>query len=128
MTWVFVGIHNGITLAALYRDRSNLLRKTPGFLRSLGFLLRRSSKGILGLAGNGKLACDVLGGIAHVVAIESIPQPINDHAIDHFQGSEFLSITQVCAVWGLAHALLTTGQDDLTVAITDRLVSQRDGA
>ena len=74
------------------------------------------------------LAGDVLGGVAHVVAVEGLPQPVLDHGVDEFEAAHLLAGTQIGAVRRHAHGLLAARDDDVGVAFADRLQAERDGA
>src|SRR6185312_4446881 len=67
----------------------------------------------------------VFGGIAHVVAVEGVPQPILEHRIDELARPHLDSVPQMDAVRRLAHALLPAGDDDIAVAVADRLIAER---
>ena len=44
---------------------------------------------------NGVKMGDVLGGVAHVVAVEGIPQPVLDHRVDHLRVAHLGAVTQM---------------------------------
>src|SRR5204863_2986001 len=71
---------------------------------------------------------DIFGRVAHVIAVKGVPQPVLDHRVDHLRVTHFDTVAQVHAVRRLAHALLAAGDDDLAVAVADRLVAERDRA
>src|SRR6266853_788247 len=90
----------------------------------------RSSGGKLVLLLSGDLPAlgHILGSIAHVIAIEGVPQPVADHRIDELGIAHLDPVAQVDAVRRLAHAFLPAGDDDLGIAVADRLVAERHGA
>src|ERR1700758_5472647 len=82
---------------------------------------------ILLLPGDLPALGNVLGGVAHVVAVESIPDAIADHLVDELGVTHLDPVAQVDAVRRLAHALLPAGDHDLGIAIADRLITERHG-
>ncbi len=127
--WLLVGGEGQrIALALGDQDRGDFINEAPGFDGGHGFLLRGRSEGILLLASQAVLLDQVLGGDAHVVIVERIPQAIADHGVDD------LRVTHAQAgagaghdVVGQAHVLLAAGDDHLGVAATDRLGTQVQG-
>src|SRR3546814_10196405 len=71
---------------------------------------------------------DVLGRVAHMIAVEGVPEPVLDHGVDHLEIAHLRALAQLGAVRRQAHALLAAGDDDVAVAQPDRLGAQRDGA
>src|SRR5690606_15969682 len=79
-------------------------------------------EGILFLAADAVFFDDVLGGDAHVVIVEGIPQAIVDHGVDHCPVTHALAVAAVGNNVGrLAHAFLAAGNHHLGVATTDCL-------
>src|ERR1700733_3906219 len=74
MPRIFVVGDDDIALARLDRDRNDLVLELAGLLRRLGLVLRMNREFVLLGAGDLILPRDVLGGVAHVVAVEGIPQ------------------------------------------------------
>jgi hypothetical protein len=93
-------------------------------LRGLGLVLRGDSEFVLLRARDLELPGDVLGGVAHVVAVEGIPQAILDHGIDEIHRSHLDATAQILRVRRHAHGFLTAGDDNFGIAIEQRLVAQ----
>ena len=102
--------------------------KRPAFCAASAFACERGGELVLLLAGDLPALRDVLGGVAHVVAVEGIPQPVPDHRVDHLGIAHLDAVAQMDAVRRLAHALLPAGDDDLGIAVADRLIAERHGA
>jgi hypothetical protein len=73
MLGIFVGVDDDVALAGLDGYRRNLVLEPAGLLRRFGLVLRRDGESILLLAGNLPLPRDVLGRVAHVIAVKSVP-------------------------------------------------------
>ena len=71
---------------------------------------------------------DILGGGAHVIAVEGIPQAVADHGVDELQIAHLLTGAQIRGMGGEAHGFLTARHHDAAVALRDRLGAQRHGA
>ena len=71
---------------------------------------------------------DVLGGVAHVVAVERVPQPVLQHRVDEFQAAHLGAVAQMRGVRRQAHAFHAAGGDDGALAGADLLRGQGDGA
>ena len=102
--------------------------KAAGSLRGLGLLLGGSAEGVKLLAGDAPNVADVLGGGAHVVVIERIPQAVLDHGVDE------LLVAHAGAPAGVgrgigsgAHVLGTAADDDVGVAGEDGAAGLDDG-
>jgi hypothetical protein len=65
---------DGVALAALDGEGDDLVGELPGLLRGLGLVLGGHGELVLLLAGDLPLVGDVLGGLAHVVAVEGVPK------------------------------------------------------
>ena len=86
----------------LDRHRHDLVLELAGLLGRLGLVLRGDGEAVLVLAGDLPLARDVLGGGAHVIAVEGIPQPVLDHRVDHLQIAHLLALADIggsAATW-----------------------------
>src|SRR5260221_295670 len=125
---VFVVLNDDIALAPGDLNWNDLVLEAPGFLRRLGARLRAHGELILLLARDLPALCDVLCGVAHVIAVEGIPQAILDHGIDEIGIPHLDTVAQMDAVRRLAHALLPAGDDDRGIAVADRLIPERHGA
>src|SRR6516165_8797652 len=79
---IFVRVDDDVALAGLDGDRHDLVLELAGLLRSFGLVLGGDRKFVLLGAGNLILPRDVLCGVAHVVAVEGIPQTVLDHGVD----------------------------------------------
>ncbi len=128
MLGVLVGVDDRLAAAGRDLDRDDLVLEAAGLLRRLGLGLRPGGKIVLLLPGDLPALRDILGGVAHVVAVERIPQPVADHRVDELRVAHLDAVAQVDAVRRLAHALLTAGDDDLGIAVADRLIPERNGA
>ena len=102
--------------------------KAAGSLRGLGLLLGGSAEGVKLLAGDAPNIADVLGGGAHVVVVERIPQAVLDHGVDE------LLVAHAGAPAGVgrgigsgAHVLGTAADDDVGVAGEDGAAGLDDG-
>ena len=125
---IFVGVDDDVALAGLHRDRRDLVLELAGLLRGLGLVLRGDRELVLLRAGDLPLAGDVLGGVAHVVAVEGVPQAVLDHGVDHLEVAHLHAVAQMRAVRRLAHGFLAAGHHDLGIAVEDGLVAERDRA
>ena len=63
-----------------------------------------------------------------MVAVEGIPQSVLDHGVDEIDGAHLHTAAQILGVRGHAHGFLAAGDDDLGIAIEQRLVAERDRA
>src|SRR5580700_1489593 len=125
---MLVGVDYRLAAPGRDLDRDDLVLEAAGLLRRFGLGLRPDGKDILLLPGDLPALRDILGGVAHVVAVERIPQPDADHRIDELGVAHLDAVAQMDAVRRLAHALLPAGDDDLGIAVADRLIPERDGA
>ena len=115
-------------LLDLHGDGNDLIVKTAGSLRGLGLLLGGSAEGVELFAGDAPNIADVLGGGAHVVVVERIPQAVLDHGVDK------LLVAHAGAPAGVgsgirsgAHVLGAAADDDIGVAGEDGAASLNDG-
>jgi hypothetical protein len=122
---IFIVGHDDVALAGLDGDGNDLVLELAGLLRRLGLVLRVNRELILLRAGDLVLPGDVLGGVAHVIAVEGIPEAVFDHGVDHFEAAHLDAAAQVLRVRGHAHGFLTAGDDDFGVAVEQRLIAQR---
>ncbi len=125
---IFVGVDDDVALARLDRDRDDLILELAGLLRGLGLVLRFDREVVLLLARDLILLGDVLRRVAHVVAVEGIPQAVLDHGVDHVEVAHLHAVAQMGAMRGHAHGFLAARDDDVGIAVEDRLVAERDGA
>jgi hypothetical protein len=125
---VFVAVDDDVALAALDRDGRDLVGELAGLLRGLGLVLGADGEFVLHVAGDLPLLGHVLGGLAHVVAVEGVPQTVADHRVDVFQVAHLLALPQRRGMGAHRHVLLPAGDDDIGIAQHDVLGAQRHGA
>ncbi|MNX92628.1 hypothetical protein D3C86_1247780 [compost metagenome] len=127
--WLLVGGEGQrIALALRDQDRRDFIDEAPGFDGGHGFLLRGGGERVLLLAAQAVLLGQVLGGDAHVVIVERIPQAIADHGVDDLRVTHAQAGTGAGHdVIGQAHVFLATGDDHVSVAATNRLSAQVQG-
>ena len=123
---MLVGVDDNLGLAVLDGDRNDLVREISRRHCFPGLALGCDGKLILLLAGDLILLGHILCCIAHVIAVEGIPQAVFDHGVDEVEIAHLLAIAQVRAVRRLAHALLAAGDDDIRVTELDRLHAHGD--
>src|SRR5436190_12378950 len=128
MARIFVGADDDVALAGLDGDGDDLVLELAGLLRGLGLVLRVNRKLVLLRAGDLVLPRNVLGGVAHVVAVEGVPQAVLDHGVDQFEAAHLDAAAQILRVRGHAHGFLAAGDDDFGIAVEQRLIAERDGA
>jgi hypothetical protein len=85
-------VDHDVALAGLDRDRRDLVGELAGLLRGLGLVLGGDGELVLHVAGDLPLLGHVLGGLAHVVAVERVPQPVADHRVDEFQVAHLVAL------------------------------------
>jgi hypothetical protein len=125
---VFVGVDDRVAAPRCDGDRHDLILEAAFLLGGFRFCLRTGGELILLLAGDLPALRHVLGGVAHVIAVEGVPQPVLDHRVDHLGIAHPDAVAQMDAVRRQAHAFLAAGDDDPGVAVADRLEAERDGA
>ncbi len=125
---VLVAVDNRIALLALHRDGGDLLLEADLLAGGLRLVLRADRELVLLLAGELEGLGHVLGGGAHVVAVEGVPEPVLDHGIDELEIAHLLAAAQVLRVGGERHRFLAARHDDGGVAVGDLLHADRDGA
>ena len=85
-------------------------------------MLGGGGKGVLLFTADAILLDNVLGSDTHVVIVESIPQAIVHHGVDHAPVTHALAVAAVGQhVGGLAHAFLAAGNHHFSVATLDAL-------
>ena len=102
--------------------------KWPAFCAASALFCEATANSSCCGAGDLPLAGDVLGGVAHVVAVEGVPEAVLDHGVDHLEVAHLHAVAQMRAVRRLAHRFLAAGDHDLGIAVEDRLVAERDRA
>ena len=83
---VLVLVDHDVALAGLDREGRDLVLEPAGLLRRLGLVLAGERELVLLLAADLPLPGHVLGGGAHVVAVEGVPEPVLDHRVDEASG------------------------------------------
>ena len=63
-----------------------------------------------------------------MIAVEGIPEAVLDHGVDQFERTHLDALAQMLGVRRHAHRFLAAGDDDVAVAVHDRLVAKRNGA
>jgi hypothetical protein len=63
-----------------------------------------------------------------LVAVEGIPQSVLDHGVDEFDRPHLDAGAQILRMRGHAHGFLAAGDDDIGIAVEQRLVAQRQRA
>ena len=124
---IFVGVHNRIAPAALHGDGDDLVLELARLPCCFRLVLAGDGKTILFLAGDLPLGGDILGGHAHVIAVEDVPQSVADHRVDQLHVAELLAGAQIGGMGRKAHALLAACHHDAAVAALDGLGAQGDG-
>ena len=112
-------------LRPLDRDGRDLVLEPAGLLRGLGLVLRGHRELVLLFARDLPFLGDVLGRRAHVIAMEGVPQTVLDHRVDHLGIAHLGAAAQIHRMRRLAHTLLTARDDDIAVAVADRLEAER---
>ena len=128
MTRIFIVADDDVALARLDGNRHDFVLEPAGLLRGLGLVLRGNGELVLLRAGDLILPRNVLGGVAHMVAVEGIPQSVFDHGVDEIHRAHLHAAAQILGVRRHAHGFLAAGNDDLGIAIEQRLVAERDCA
>ena len=125
---IFVGVNDDVPLARLHRDGNDLVLELAGLLRGFRLVLRTNREFILLLARDLPLLGDVLRGVAHVIAVEGVPEAVLDHGVDHFQIAHLGPFAQMRAMRRLAHGFLAARDHDFGIAVEDGLIAERDRA
>ncbi len=97
----------------------------PAFCARRGLGLRAEGELVLLVAGDLELRRDVLGGHAHVIAVEGVEQPVAQERVDELDAAHLGSVAQIGRVLGGAHALHAAGGYDLAFAGLDLLGRKR---
>ena len=97
----------------------------PAFCAASALFCECNGELVLLRAGDLVLPRDVLGGVAHVVAVEGVPQAVLDHGVDQFEAAHLDAAAQILRVRGHAHGFLAAGDDDFGIAVEQRLIAER---
>jgi hypothetical protein len=124
---ILVVLHHHVALAGLDGHGCDLVLEAARLLGRLGLVLRGDGEPVLLVAGDLPLLGDVLGRVAHVIAVEGVPQAVLDHGVDHLVVAHLHAVAQMGAVRRLAHRLLAAGSDDRGIAGSDLLHAERHG-
>ena len=124
---VFVAVHDDVALAGRDRHRRDLVDELAGLLRGLGLVLGGHGEFVLHVAGDLPLLGHVLGGLAHVIAVERVPEAVADHRVDIFQVAHLLALPQRRGVGAHGHVLLPAGHDHFGIAQHDVLCAECHG-
>ena len=100
----------------------------PAFCAASALFCEATANSSCSCAGDLELAGDVLGRVAHVVAVEGVPQAVLDHGVDHREVAHLHAAAEMRAVRRHRHRFLPAGDDDVGVAGGDLLHAERDGA
>jgi hypothetical protein len=122
---ILILVDDLIAFARLDRHPDDLVGETSRLLRGNSTLLRAGRELVLVVACDLIFLGDVLGGIAHVIAVEGIPQPVLDHGVDHLDVAHLGAVAEVEAMGTETHALLAAGNDDRRIAGRDLLRTER---
>ena len=125
MADIFILIDDGIALAGLDGKGHDLVLELAGLLRRLGLVLAGHGEFVLHLAADLPALRDILGGLAHVIAVEGVPQPVLDHAVDHIQIAHLLPGAQIGHMRRQRHAFLPPRGHDPRIAQLHMLGRQR---
>ena len=115
-------------LLDLHGHGDDLIVEAAGILGGLGLLLGGSGEGVLLGTGDTPHVVDVLGGGAHVIVVESVPQAVLDHGVDHLLVAHASAPAGVGSGIGSgAHVLGTAADDDVAVTGQDGAGALDDG-
>mmetsp|Transcript_26869 Transcript_26869/g.48588 ORF Transcript_26869/g.48588 Transcript_26869/m.48588 type:complete len:355 (-) Transcript_26869:254-1318(-) len=125
---VFVGIDHDVALAGFHGERGDFVGEFAGFLRRFGFVLAGHGQFVLHFAGDLPLVGNILCRLAHVVAVERIPQTVADHGVDIFQIAHFVTGAERCGMGAEGHVFLAAADNDVRVTQLDVLRGKGHGA
>jgi hypothetical protein len=95
---VFVVLDDVSPLRLLIVTGDDLVLELAGLLRGFRLVLRGDGEGVLLVARDLPLLGDVLGGVAHVIAVEGVHQAVLQHGVDHLQVAHLGAAAQMRAV------------------------------
>src|SRR5215207_2109550 len=125
---VLVLVDDGVAFPGLDGEGRDLVLEPAGLLRRLGLVLRGDGELVLVVARELPLRGDVLGRVAHVVAVEGVHQAVLQHRVDEPEVAHLGAGAHVGGVRRLAHRLHAAGDDDVGIAVGDLLHADGDGA
>ena len=91
----------------------------PAFCAASALFCECDRELVLLLAGDLPLLGDVLGGRAHVVAVEGVPEAVLDHRVDELEAAHLVTAAQILRMRRQGHQLLAAGDDDVRIAVHD---------
>jgi hypothetical protein len=109
----------------VHGEGHDFIGEFPSLLRGFGLVLAGHGEAVLLLAADLPLLGNVFRGLAHVIAVERIPQPVLDHGIDKLHVAHFGARAQVRHMRAERHVLLSTCDHDGCIAQLDMLRAQR---
>ena len=83
---------------------------------------------VLLLAGQLPALGHVLGGVAHVVAVEGVHEAVLQHGVHQLEIAHLGAVAHMGRMGGERHGFLAAGHDDAGVAVGDLLHADGDGA
>ena len=125
---IFVLVDDDVALAGRDREGDDLVLELAGLLAASALFCEATRERVLLVAGDLPLGGDVLGGRAHVVAVEGVEQAVLQHGVDELHVAHLGAAAQVRGVLRHRHRFLAARDDDRGVAIGDLLHAERDGA
>ncbi len=128
MADVLVLVDDDVALAGLDGDGDDLVLELAGLLRRFGLVLGGDGEGVLLVAGDLPLLGDVLGGVAHVIAVEGIPEAVLDHRVDELDVAHLVAVAQVRHVRARVMFSWPPATTIVGVAKLDLLGAERHGA
>ena len=82
---VFVLVDHRLALAGLHRHRRDLVLELPAFCAASALFCEAVANWSCSSRVIWYLLRDVLGGVAHVIAVEDVPQAVLDHGVDQLE-------------------------------------------
>ena len=128
MADIFIPIHYNFAFARFDHNRHDFINKFSRILGCFCLILRIHSKTVLYLAANLPFFCHVFCGLTHMIAIESIPETISDHAVNITDIAHFVTGAQMRDMRRERHIFLSTRGNNLRISQLDMLSGQGNGA
>jgi len=116
-----VGINHDIALAGFHGEGRDFIFELAGLLCGFGLVLAGYGELVLLVPADLPFFGNVFSGLAHVVAVEGVPQPVFDHGVDHFHIAHLGACAHMRAMGRQGHVFLTARQHDCGVAEHDML-------
>ena len=124
MADVFIFVDDDIALTVFDGVGDNLIVKLARLLRGFCLVLRCQREFVLLIAADLPFFSDVFGGLAHVIAVERIPQTVTDHRVDVFDITHFVTGAQMRDMGRQCHVFLAASRHNRCIAQLDMLRSQ----